>query len=128
MDVWRVVAERKIEEAIEEGAFDNLPGRGRPVDLTEDPFVDPSLRMGYRLLRNNGFAPPWIEEGKEIEAELRRMRAALEAGEEACGRFRRDAAAINRRIALYNLKAPTSSAHKCYVDAEREIAAFKASA
>jgi hypothetical protein len=128
MDVWRLVADRKIQEAMEEGAFDNLPGKGRPVDLSEDPYVDPSLRMGYRLLRNNGYAPPWIEEGKEIEAELRRIRAALTLDAEAIGRFRREAAALNRRIALYNLKAPTSSAHKSYVDAEREIAALRASA
>ena len=55
MDKWENIAERKIREAMAEGAFDNLEGKGRPLNLEEDPFEDPSLRMAHRLLRNNGF-------------------------------------------------------------------------
>jgi hypothetical protein len=40
-----------------EGAFDHLEGFGQPLNLEEDPFEDPSLRMAHRLLKNNGFAP-----------------------------------------------------------------------
>ena len=68
MDPFRLIADRKIQEAMEEGAFEDLSGRGQPLPLDDDPFEDPSLRMAHRLLRNNGFAPAWIEEGKEIEA------------------------------------------------------------
>jgi hypothetical protein len=32
MDAWQLVAERKIQEAIEEGAFDNLAGAGKLID------------------------------------------------------------------------------------------------
>ena len=70
MDEWHFIAERKIQEAIEEGAFEHLEGSGKPIDMTENPFEDPSLRMAHRLLRNNGFAPAWIEEGKEIAREI----------------------------------------------------------
>ena len=62
MDAWHLIAERKIREAMEEGAFDHLEGTGKPLDLRENPFEDPSERMGHRLLKNNGFAPAWIEE------------------------------------------------------------------
>src|SRR5437764_978564 len=108
MDEWHFIADRKIREAMEEGAFDRLEGAGRPLDLHEDPFVDPSLRMAHRILKNNGFAPAWIEDGKKIEAEIARLRA--------CGRLtdevRRRVDALNVRIRNFNLKAPTASLHK----------------
>jgi hypothetical protein len=109
MDVCQLIAERKIREAMEEGAFDNLESAGKPLDLSENPFEDPSERMANRLLKNNGFSPAWIEEAKEIEAESRRLRAQDEVS-------KRDllerVAALNRRIVSFNLKTPASSLHK----------------
>jgi len=90
---------------MEEGAFEHLEGAGRPLDLTENPFEDPSMRMAHRLLRNNGFAPAWIEEAREIEAERRRLEARRDGvGEDFVERV----AALNRRILSYNLKAPAA--------------------
>jgi len=109
MDAWRLVAERKIEEAMEEGAFEQLEGKGEPLDLREDPFVDPSLRMAHRILKNNGFAPAWIEESKDIDAEIRRLRYRSTFSAED---FRVRAAALNHRILAFNLKAPSASVHK----------------
>jgi len=109
VDEWHFIAERKIVEAMAEGAFDHLEGAGQPVDLGENPFEDPSDRMAHRLLKNNGFAPAWIEEANEIEAESRRLRARGEASERD---FARRVAALNRRILAFNLKAPALSLHK----------------
>jgi len=64
------LTEKKLREAIENGEFDDLPGKGEPIDLNENPFEDPDLRVVHRLLRNAGFAPAWIEERKDIDAEL----------------------------------------------------------
>ena len=77
MDKWEHIAERKIREAMAEGAFDNLSGKGRPLNLEEDPYEDPSLRMAHRLLRNNGFAPAWIEEAKDLEHAIEMARRDL---------------------------------------------------
>ena len=110
MDIWRVIAERKIEEAMEEGAFDCLAGAGEPLDLTENPFEDPAQRMAHRILRNNGFAPAWIEEGREIDSEIRRLKCAF-ASLDPAGRARQ-IAALNRRIAEYNLKTPVAGSQK----------------
>jgi hypothetical protein len=110
VDEWNFIAERKIRAAMAEGAFDDLDGAGQPLHLEENPFEDPSLRMAHRLLRNNGFAPEWIEDSKEIEAEASRLRAqgdGLPANE-----LRDRMAALNRRIAAFNLKAPSVSLHK----------------
>jgi hypothetical protein len=110
MDIWNLVADRKIREAMEEGAFDHLQGAGQPLDLEENPYLDPALRMAHRLLRNNGFAPSWIEEGKDLEADILYLRArrAQCAPEE----FRRRVAELNQRILAYNLKVPVPSAQK----------------
>ena len=94
---------------MEEGAFEHLGGAGEPLDLTENPFEDPSMRMAHQLLRNNGFAPAWIEEGKEIEAERRRLETRPDtASDDFVGRV----AALNRRILSYNLKAPVGILQK----------------
>jgi hypothetical protein len=110
MDEWHFIADRKIQEAMEDGAFEHLDGAGEPLDLNENPFEDPAQRMAHRLLRNNGFAPAWIEEGREIEAEIRLLKATfdrLDAMER-----RRQVDVLNRRIAAYNLKTPVASAQK----------------
>ena len=67
MDKLQRLVDEKIQKGFQEGAFDNLPGKGEPLKLDdENPYEDPSMRMGYRLLRNNGFTLPWIQEQKEI--------------------------------------------------------------
>jgi len=107
MDAWHFIAERKIQEAIEEGAFDYLDGVGKPLDLSENPFEDASERMAHRLLKNNGFAPAWIEEAKEIEAEARRLET-----EGSKSDFHSRVTALNRKIVSFNLKAPATWLHK----------------
>ena len=109
MDVCQLIAERKIREAMEEGVFDDLELAGKPLDLSEDPFEDPSDRMANRLLKNNGFAPSWIEEAKEIEAEARRLRAETGVSKSD---LRDRVAALNRKITSFNLRAPASTLHK----------------
>src|SRR5579864_9376857 len=111
MDPFRLIADRKIEEAMAEGAFDNLAGTGRPIPLDDNPFEDPSMRMAHRLLRNNGFAPRWMEEGKDIEAEIGALQRVFTQGRIDRAEFRRRAEAINRRILSFNLQAPPT-AHK----------------
>src|SRR5689334_9162340 len=120
MDEWENIAERKIREAMAEGAFDNLAGMGRPLNLEENPYEDPSLRMAHRLLRNNGFAPAWLEEGKDLEREIDVACQEL-AAKRSPERFRQQVAAINRRILARNLKTPSAVFHMRPVDAEAEI-------
>jgi hypothetical protein len=66
MDAFKKIAERKIQEAIRNGEFDNLPNRGRPIDLDEDCLVPPELRMAYRVLKNSECIPPELEIRNEI--------------------------------------------------------------
>ena len=60
-------AECRIREAIERGDFANVAGSGRPLDLGEEnPFAG-DMEVAYRILRQAGGAPLWIELGREID-------------------------------------------------------------
>lgn len=60
--------EDKIRQAIERGDFDNLKGKGKPLDL-DDYFATPEdLRLAYSLLKSNQFVPEEVEIMKEISA------------------------------------------------------------
>ena len=65
--VIELIAERKIEEAIQEGKFDDLPGKGKPLPLDEEWFAPPDLRPAIRLLKSAGVLPDWMERAREIE-------------------------------------------------------------
>ena len=64
MDPWRLIAERKIREAMEDGVFEHLDGAGQPLDLTENPYEDPSLRMAHKVLKNKGLRRRGSKRGK----------------------------------------------------------------
>ena len=135
------MAEKMLREAIESGEFDNLPGKGKPIDLSENPFEDPDLRVVHKLLRDAGFAPAWIEERKDIDAEFELARTTLSRAwalykptgrspnVAAWGRnvqeFRGKSAELNSRIKIYNLKAPAAVFHRRVIDADKVIEEIK---
>ena len=79
MNRWESLIDQKIREAMEQGEFDNLSGKGAPIDLSENPFEDPDWRTAHRVLRNAGFALAWIEERKDIEFEIDAARNQLKS-------------------------------------------------
>lgn len=66
MDVFARIAQRRIDEAMENGEFVNLKGSGRPLVLEDDAMIPEDLRMAYKVLKNAGCVPPEIELRKEI--------------------------------------------------------------
>lgn len=66
MDFFFKIAENRILEAIENGLFKDLPGRGRPLVLEDDSHVPPELRMAYKVLKMADCLPPELEMRKEI--------------------------------------------------------------
>jgi hypothetical protein len=73
---WEKLAQNRIEEAIAAGEFDDLPGRGRPLDLAEYFTLPAAERMGAQLLKNANVLPP--------EMELLKRIAELESSVERC--------------------------------------------
>jgi hypothetical protein len=66
MLLFEIIAEQKLEEAARAGAFDNLPGAGKPLRLDDDALVARDLRMAHRVLKNAGLLPPELELRREI--------------------------------------------------------------
>jgi DnaJ family protein C protein 28 len=103
------LVEQRIREAREEGAFDDLPGNGRPQDLSENPFVDPTWRLAYRMLKNAGLAPSFITERREIVGAVDAARRRLDAGRDE-RRFEADLNRLNDRIGGFNDGLPSATA------------------
>jgi hypothetical protein len=60
------VVEERIREAQREGVFDNLPGKGKPLQLEDQGLIPEDLRMSYHILKNAHVLPPEAELRKEI--------------------------------------------------------------
>ena len=65
-----------IEEAIKRGKFDDLPGKGKPIDLTAYFETPEDVRAAHSMLKNAGFTPREVDLFKEI-AELKKILAAV---------------------------------------------------
>ena len=74
----RRLAERKIEEAVREGKFDNLPGFGKPLDLEPMP-AEENARMRWwalRILKQNDYTPDEVRWRKQIDLLKEELAAA----------------------------------------------------
>jgi hypothetical protein len=119
---------------MEKSAFDDLAGKGKPLDLTGNPFEYPLAPTFRRILRDNGVTHPLIEARRELAGEIERCRTRLTrawevrqnggseaAWEDAVSKFRKNAAELNRSIQLNNLRAPIPNFQVGTLDAEAEI-------
>lgn len=67
---FEIIAEERIREAQRKGDFDNLEGRGRPLELEDDSMIPQELRMAYKALKNGGYLPPEVQLRKDINTAL----------------------------------------------------------
>ena len=134
--------EEHIRRAMEEGKFEDLPGKGKPLDLDENPLEDPDWRLAHQMLRSSGYTLPWIEISREIEKEIDTATQSLartwawrqtshtsgEIAEEvefewqqAVARFREQITTLNERIFSYNMGVPAERFQKPILNVDREI-------
>ena len=62
------LVEEKIKEAQQRGEFDNLPGKGKPIDLDAYFSTPEELRLSYSVLKSARCLPEEVELRKEIES------------------------------------------------------------
>ena len=62
------IVESIIQEAIARGEFKNLPGQGKPIDLTEYFNTPEHVRVAQAMLKNAGMVSVEIELLQEIAA------------------------------------------------------------
>ncbi len=70
------IVEALIKEAQERGEFDNLPGKGKPIDLSSYFETPEEVRLAQSVLKNAGMTSPEVQLLKEI-AELRQVLEAV---------------------------------------------------
>lgn len=147
---WESWVDQQIREAQERGVFDQLPGRGRPLNLTPNPYAQ-DQEMAFKILRDAGYAPEWIELDKVIRGKLERSRATLArrwewremrlselalrsdgkseierqrveaTWQRAVAAFEEEVEGINREIAELNLKVPGPRFQRSKVNLDREV-------
>ncbi|KAL3326648.1 hypothetical protein AABB24_037373 [Solanum stoloniferum] len=112
------VVEQRIWHSMEEGQFENLPGKGKPLDLNTNPHADPAEDTLYRILSRNKCAPEWVELNKEIRNRVVEWRSALKrawthrgsvddsAWIEASESLKLQIRDINNKVFRYNLIVP----------------------
>lgn len=137
--------ERIIQNAMDRGAFENLRGKGKPLNMRENPLVAKEWRMAYSMLEQEGFALPWMEDRKEIEKQLKEAlkvlkrtwdwrTAKLAQGDtsplvesewrKAQARFSEVVVELNKRIDAYNAQIPADVFYRPRIRLERELAAI----
>jgi Domain of unknown function (DUF1992) len=128
---WDRLAEQKIKDAMALGEFDNLPGAGRPQDLTDDASTPAEWRLAYRVLKNNNLALPWMERRKELEADRETLRArVLSHVRSAHGGgdpselepLRELASELNSKLRMHNVEVPLPQLQAPLFDIDREVA------
>jgi hypothetical protein len=108
---WESAVDKQIRQAEERGDFDNLPGRGKPLQLEE---WDADWGIAYHVLKQAGETLPWIALGRDIDTALGRLRGMLAhvpriaAGERdrARQRYLREAAAVDKMLEEYAFIVP----------------------
>ncbi|MGC8806538.1 MAG: DnaJ family domain-containing protein [Thiomonas sp.] len=85
MNALAWIGEVRIAQAVQDGKLDNLPGTGRPLDLTlRDGALEAQARLGLELLERARRAPADTAQDQRERAALRLLWAR------ALARQRRD--------------------------------------
>ena len=88
----------QIKKAMDAGEFDNLPGKGKPIDLSAYFETPEDLRMAYSILKSNNFVPEEVEILREIDELKKRCEAC--ADEEQRSRLTKE---IKDKTYVFNL-------------------------
>ena len=134
--------EEQIRKAIEDGKFKDLPGKGKPLSLEENPHENPEWSMAHHILKSSGYTLPWIETRQDILNLLEEQRQALkrawawreeatkeklayrlveEEWKRALGVFREQMENLDKRIRDLNLEVPNERFQLPRIQIEQEI-------
>jgi hypothetical protein len=99
IEFWESLAERRIREAAQEGAFDDLPGAGKPLPGLQGPY-DPDWWV-KEWLRRTSLEDTIAEVLHTIRTELPRLKASPRTAETS-----RRLTELNETIEALNRELP----------------------
>jgi DnaJ family protein C protein 28 len=141
---WSNLIDDLIEEGRKQGAFDNLPGKGKPLKLENNPYGR-ETELAHNLLKHNDLRPAWITNRnsllEQIEAvreeiglswarhdqayrfaQSEGQRGALRISwDDACQRWQARIADLNKLIDGFNLKRPSNNLELFKLNLEQEL-------
>jgi hypothetical protein len=130
---WDSLIERQIREAMRDGAFDDLPHQGAPLPNDANPHAG-EWGLAFKMLKDAGYAPPWIEADKDVRELLARRDAILARvranppseldrlrDREQIERLVRE---VNAAVLRLNTEAPTSRQHRSLLVLANELTAY----
>jgi len=104
MEFFSKLAENRILQAIEAGEFDNLQGKGQPLNLDDDSHIPPELRMAYKILKNADCLPSELVLRQEV-VQLQDLVSALPDEAEKLKQMRR----LNFMMMKLSMMRPVSA-------------------
>lgn len=130
--------EEIIRQAMQEGKFDNLPGKGKPLHLEDNSHQDPEWRVAHHMLKSGGYSLPWIDLLSEINDNLQNARQILARDwkwrtndnnalnnnpdwQDALNLFEQRIQEINQQIRTYNLAVPNTRFQITLINTQKEI-------
>lgn len=91
-----------VADYARQGGFDNLSGKGKPLELDESQAEDAMLN---RILANNHILPPWLALQNEIRDEIDALYHQLQ-GQPSLN-LDTDCRRLNAKIKKYNAMCPS---------------------
>ncbi|XP_063303753.1 dnaJ homolog subfamily C member 28 [Pelobates fuscus] len=132
------LVEDLIQESMAKGDFDNLSGKGKPLQkFSYCPHVDPMTHNLNRILIDNGYQPEWIVLQKEIRESIEKLRsealasrkklgdpmtnATSEQWDKICEHLKEDISQLNKKINDFNLVVPLLNRQMVHFKADKVI-------
>jgi hypothetical protein len=111
-------ARQALEEAIASGDFDQVPGRGQPLQLQGNDLLVPAThRLFFKVLKNANVVPEWIYLGRTAEDLINDLHCQINCHKERMHRLRTDS--ITGRAT--DFKSTFQAAHKVHAHYRSEF-------
>jgi DnaJ family protein C protein 28 len=141
---WHNLIDELIEEGQQQGAFDDLPGKGKPLKLKKNPYA-PDLELAHKLLKDNDLTPSWIQERNDLLHQVKTLRAEIQqmwlgheqayrlaqgdgqqaalaiSWDDTCRKWEAQIGDLNKQISDFNLKRVVDNLEIFKVNLEEEL-------
>lgn len=129
---WDGLIEDLIKDGQESGAFDNLRGKGKPLDLSKNIYEGDSA-LANTFLKDNNMRPSWISSRGTILSQVEALRGNIThtwqrherafnnaqdetrrgalaiSWDDACKHWEEQIVKLNKQIGDFNLRRPSDN-------------------